>query len=62
MDFLGKVSKVLSNKYVTASLLIVNVFVFSVGYYLVNTDLQILAGLSFATVLLSYEIRKNNDN
>lgn len=62
MDFLEKISKALSNKYLTVSLLIINVFVFSVGYYISNTDLQILAGLSFATVLLSHEIRKRHDN
>ena len=49
--------KFLKNKYVLGSLFVINIFTFTVGFIFNNTDLMLLAALSFASVLLSIEIR-----
>lgn len=58
---IDKFLNALKNKYLLAILLILNVIIFSVGAFLHNTDLMILAALSFASVLISIEINNNGD-
>ena len=53
--------KVLKNKTFLVSLLIINVFIFGVGLYADNTDLILLSGMSYATVLLSMQLNKDKE-
>jgi hypothetical protein len=51
--------KALRNKTFLTFLLIANIFIFATGIYLNNLDLLLLSGTSYATVLLSMELTKN---
>ena len=53
--------KILRNKTFLTSLLIVNAFIFGAGLYYDNLDLMLLSGMSYATVLLSMELNKNEN-
>jgi hypothetical protein len=51
--------KILRNKTFLTSLLVANAFIFGAGLYYDNLDLMLLSGVSYATVLLSMELNKN---
>lgn len=53
--------KILRNKTFLISLLVANAFIFGVGLYYDNLDLMLLSGMSYATVLLSMELNKNEN-
>ena len=53
--------KILRNKTFLISLLVANTFIFGVGLYYNNLDLMLLSGMSYATVLLSMELNKNEN-
>jgi len=53
--------KILRNKTFLTSLLVINAFVFGAGLYYDNLDLMLLSGMSYATVLLSMELNKNEN-
>lgn len=53
--------KMLKNKVFSVSLLITNAIVFCAGLYLNNIDLLLVSGMSYATVLLSMELNKNEN-
>jgi len=57
----NSILNVLKSKAFFMSLLVANSFVFGVGLYYDNLDLILLAGMSFATVLLSMELSKDED-
>ena len=53
--------KFLKNKTFLVSLLVMNVFIFAVGLYFNNLDLILLSGMSYATVLLSMKLNKDEE-
>jgi len=53
--------KALRNKTFLISLLIANGIIFVAGLYRNNLDLLLLSGISYATVLLSMELIKDED-
>ena len=53
--------KILKNKTFLISLLIANGFIFGVGLYFYNTDLILLSGMSYATVLLSMGLNEDEN-
>jgi hypothetical protein len=59
---LGSFLKALKNKVFLHILLGINVLVFVAGLLLNNMDLILLSGISYATVLLSIELNKDDNN
>ena len=58
---IGNFFRILKNKTFLISLLIANGFIFGAGIYLDNTDLILLSGMSYATVLLSMGLSENEN-
>ena len=58
---IGNFFRILKNKTFLISLLIANGLIFGAGIYLDNTDLILLSGMSYVTVLLSMELNKNEN-
>lgn len=51
----------LKTKAAYITMLIMNIFIFGVGLYVNSLELMLIAGCSYATILLSMELNKNED-
>tara|TARA_B100000131_G_C18095375_1_gene603811 strand:- start:1415 stop:1609 length:195 start_codon:yes stop_codon:yes gene_type:complete len=56
-----KINSFLKSKVLLVTMLVINVFVFIVGLALNNIDLLFISGCSYATVLLSMYLNKDDD-
>ena len=56
-----KINSFLKSKVLLVTMLVINVFVFIVGLVLNNIDLMFISGCSYATVLLSMYLNKDDD-
>ena len=56
-----KINKFLKSKILLVTMLVLNVFVFIVGLALNNIDLLFISGCSYATVLLSMYLNREED-
>tara|TARA_Y100001963_G_C6676848_1_gene397886 strand:- start:435 stop:620 length:186 start_codon:yes stop_codon:yes gene_type:complete len=57
-----KLIKLLRSRFVLIALLIMNVFIFIVGLALNSMDLLFISGCSYATVLLSMYLNKDEEH